>query len=320
MKLPPIPELLDRKISKTGQTRGADDVIYQNRVLRNSTVLIPFSTWRNGFTFPTSGSFENGYIVLVSPKEYFSTDDPVAFLKQFDLTLGTNSLVFYETREQWNNYNPEKMGWIPATQRQSPLGGEYVARVPGTTSKSKSERIARGFTSKNMKGAGIRVFEYASKETIHHCRLQLEALFWLTRDSTEAMLNSGMDVLSIELRKKSILEECRNLNLLDEKKLKKNRLINKQSNTICPLCLEELSGKDFLTRLEQAEGREVPDLTVTKVNLFHIEELRVGKYSHRPYNLGWGHHYCNVITRDIGIENTLSWLKEIIDRNEQHES
>ena len=42
-KLPKLPSLLDRKIYKTGQTRGADDdEIYQNRVGRNSTILIPF--------------------------------------------------------------------------------------------------------------------------------------------------------------------------------------------------------------------------------------------------------------------------------------
>lgn len=35
-KLPKLPELLERKISKTGQTRGADDdVIFQNRVSRS---------------------------------------------------------------------------------------------------------------------------------------------------------------------------------------------------------------------------------------------------------------------------------------------
>ena len=39
--LPRLPQLLGRKIYKTGQTRGADDdVIFQNRVGRNSTVLI----------------------------------------------------------------------------------------------------------------------------------------------------------------------------------------------------------------------------------------------------------------------------------------
>jgi hypothetical protein len=35
-RLPKLPQLLDRKIYKTGQTRGADDdEIYQNRVSRS---------------------------------------------------------------------------------------------------------------------------------------------------------------------------------------------------------------------------------------------------------------------------------------------
>ena len=41
--LPKLPQLLEQKLSKTGQTRGADDdVIFQNRVSRSNTVLIPF--------------------------------------------------------------------------------------------------------------------------------------------------------------------------------------------------------------------------------------------------------------------------------------
>ena len=41
-----LPKLIESKIYKTGQTRGADDdVIYQNRVNRNSTVLIPYSVY-----------------------------------------------------------------------------------------------------------------------------------------------------------------------------------------------------------------------------------------------------------------------------------
>ena len=44
-RLAKLPQLLDRKIYKTGQTRGADDdELYQNRVLRSSTVLIPYET------------------------------------------------------------------------------------------------------------------------------------------------------------------------------------------------------------------------------------------------------------------------------------
>jgi hypothetical protein len=83
------------------------------------------------------------------------------------------------------------------------------------------------------------------------------------------------------------------------------------------LCLKPLSANGFFDKVIQAEGREVPDLTVTELNLFHIKELRVGQYNHRPYNLGWGHHHCNVVTKDAGIMETLTWMAEVVDYNEK---
>ena len=61
---PKLPPLLERKLSKTGQTRGADDdVIFQNRVSRSNTVLIPFHQWQaNPELRDTSNQFECGYI------------------------------------------------------------------------------------------------------------------------------------------------------------------------------------------------------------------------------------------------------------------
>ncbi|MBO7411125.1 MAG: BstXI family restriction endonuclease, partial [Ottowia sp.] len=93
------------------------------------------------------------------------------------------------------------------------------------------------------------------------------------------------------------------------------RILNAAGHTICPLCLEELSSQGFFNRLAQAEGRETPDLTVTQLNLFHIRELRYGTLNHRPYNLGWGHHHCNVVVKDAGILHTLEWMRSVLDRN-----
>ena len=70
--------------------------------------------------------------------------------------------------------------------------------------------------------------------------------------------------------------------------------------------------------MKQAEGREVCDLTITQLNLFHIHELRMGEFNHKPYNLGWGHHHCNVVVKDAGIEQTLQWMKSVIKRNEEY--
>ena len=50
--------------------------------------------------------------------------------------------------------------------------------------------------------------------------------------------------------------------------------------------------------------------------MFHIQELRTGEFNHRPYNLGWGHHHCNVVVKDAGIQPTLDWMREVLKRND----
>lgn len=310
-RMPALPKLLERKIYKTGQTRGADDdEIYQNRVSRQSTVLIPYPSWP-----VCKGTYENGFIVLISPERYFATAEVEAELEAEGLELGKNLLVFYETREQWNSHNPEDEGWTPATQRIAPLGGQYVARVAGTTAADSGERINRGFTTTSMKGAGIRVYEYASAALTAQCRLQLEALFWMCGDSDAVAVASGMTAGDRDARRKEILQQCTDQGLLDLDRLKAARAVNSRGLSICPLCLEALSSKGFISRMEQAEGREVHDLTITQISLFHIKELRFGVLNHAPYNVAWGHHHCNVVVKDSGILETLKWLKEIIDRN-----
>lgn len=316
-RLPKLPQLLDRKIYKTGQTRGADDdVIYQNRVGRSSTVLIPYRCW-DLCARPQDGGdgYENGFIVLFSPSEYFGKPNITAELAAKGLALGTNALVFYETRGAWEAHNPDALKWKPANRRTNPLGGSYVARIPATTATKNGSRIIRGFDVTSSKGAGIRVYEYASSVTTAKCRLQLEALFWLCADSEKVAATNEMTLEDVATRKAAILTQCKESGLLDTARLTKARMLNSRGKTICPLCLEELSGQGFFNRMEQAEGREVTDLTVTQLNLFHITELRFGVLNHRPYNLGWGHHHCNVVVKDSGIIETLEWMRQVLNRN-----
>ena len=79
--------------------------------------------------------------------------------------------------------------------------------------------------------------------------------------------------------------------------------------------MRHISAIGFCRKIQQAEGRVVPDLTVTEVSLFHIRELRTGEFNHRPYNLGWGHHHCNVVVKDSGIEPTLDWMRRVLITN-----
>jgi hypothetical protein len=315
-RLPRLPQLLDRKIYKSGQTRGADnDEIFQNRVGRNSTVLIPHAFWP--VCRPeNNGPYENGYVVLVQPSWYFQQEDPTAALAAEGLAIGTNALVFYQRRSDWLEQPPANLGWTVATSRLPPLGGHYVARVAATTAADGGERINLGFTTTAQKGLGIRVYEYAPLETIRQTRVQLEALFWMSRDAIPVIAVHGMTLPDAEVRAEAALMAAEATGLLEMDALRANRMISRAGITVCPLCLEELSPIGFVSRLSQAEGREVHDLTVTEVSLFHIEELRVGQLLHRPYNLGWGHHHCNVVARDAGIAPTIEWMRGILERND----
>ena len=318
IKIPSLPKLLKGKFYKTGQTRGADDdVIFQNRVNRNNTVLIPYDNFNNCKVAPDGkGIFENGFIVLVNPKDYFEIKDFAKKMVEQGLKLGKNALLFYYSREQWNMYNPLKSNFKPATSRNNPLGGQYVARVPATTA-SDELKIQHGFTGTSMKGAGIRVYEYASINEIKLTQIQLEFIYWLCKDSKEVSINEGMSMEGILSRIDNVNKQAKELKLDDKKTLQKARIINLNNHTICPLCLEEISAKGFFSKVEQADGRSVSDLTVTQLNLFHIKELRTGQFNHRIYNLGWGHYHCNTVVKDSGIIETLVWMNEVIEQNKK---
>lgn len=317
--IPDLPQLLKDKIYKTGQTRGADDdEVYQNRVGRNGTVLIPFPQWEQcKVPSPAEPEYENGFIVLIAPALYFGDPDIAETLRAAGLELGRNALVFYERRIDWATHPPDRLGWEPGASRRPPLSGQYVARVAATTA-AEGAKINRGYNATTMKGAGIRVYEYASTKTIVECRLQLEALFWFCEDAEAVALTNGMTRGDVEMRRAWCFDECRARGLLDFDRLRAARTINREGKTICPLCLLELSGQGFFERVAQAEGRAVHDLTITQLNLFHVVELRYGVLNHRPYNLGWGHHHCNVVVKDTGIAETVEWMRSVIERNDAY--
>ncbi|MHB7575249.1 BstXI family restriction endonuclease [Klebsiella pneumoniae] len=317
-----LPHLLSRKIYKTGQTRGADDdVIYQNRVSRNSTVLIPFELiLSEGNRDVLRKDYDNGYIVLIPPDYLFGErrNETLSIMNDCELILGVNCLVFYSQRYQYVDYNPRDFG-LRSTQpmnRTGDLGGDYVCRISGTTSENMG-RISFGYNITTSKGTGIRVFEYADKEVIEKARIQLEAIYWLCHDSLDAAIEYGMPPEDAEERKRLALEAANQQGLLNEIDLISNRIIDVDKDTVCPLCLAKISAKGFFSKVEQQEFRRVHDLTITEINLFHINELRYGHFNHKPYNLGWGHHHCNVVVKDSGIENTLEWMHEVLVRNER---
>jgi hypothetical protein len=319
-RLEALPPLLTMKISKTGQTRGADtDEVFQNRVSRNSTVLIPHDQYEK-CSKPDDGSdcYGKGFIVLLDPAWYFGEPTADQQLASEGLTIGQNALLYFQRQAHWQAYGnlsrlPNGERLAPATSRLAPLGGTYVARVHATTNVDTS--IIEGYAKSSMRGAGIRVYEYASSSTIAKTKLQLEALVWLCVDSHKAVVEAGMSSEGAKRRAEAILAEAEAKGLLDRERLRQMRAINGDNQTICPLCRKLVEATGFMRRSKQAAGRETWDTKITPVNLFHIEELRPGSLLHRPYNLGWGDHHCNVVAADKGIPPTLDWMKEVIENN-----
>ncbi|TYD00709.1 BstXI family restriction endonuclease [Arthrobacter echini] len=319
-----LPPLLERKLYKTGQTRGASvREIYQNRVSRNSTVLIPHAFWEQcKAPYGPGQTYENGFIVLVEPSWYFTATDPDELLNQQGLRLGTNALLLFLKRSDLVRFAPAIDSTLPngmtftaATSRIAPLGGVLFSRIHSTTALSNGRAVVHGFDETSIRGAGIRVYEYASSEMIGAARLQLECLIWMSHDSVKVMSSEGMTEAGATHRRNVQLANAVAAGLLDLSRLREARMIDDNGNTICPLCLDKISAAGFLKREEQAEGRAVYDLTVTELSLFHIDELRIGKLQHRPYNLSWGHHFCNIVVKDAGIIPTLEWMKRVVDNN-----
>lgn len=313
-RLPKLPPLLQSKIYKTGQTRSSnDDVIFQNRANRNGTVLIPFESI-NLFDLSvlTSYKFESGFIVVMSPEDYYKNPEALATMKAKKLKLGVNTILLYETRAQWNEFNPYKNKLSVAEKRTSPIDGHFVARILSSTSKDE-EKIILGFNTSSCKGAGIRVAEYASLLTIKSCHLQLEYLFWLCYDSREVAIGAGMTESEIENRVAAITTACNNQKLANTDRLYKTRIINNASNTICPLCLKKLSAAAFLINFfDPSEKSSDVDKEISQINLFYINQLKTGEFNHTPYNLAWGHQNCNMICKETGVIETIKWMKEVV--------
>lgn len=311
-RLPKLPPLLQSKIYKTGQTRSAnDDVIFQNRANRNGTVLIPMESIRLfDISIFTTNKFESGFIVVINPEEYYTNPDIALLMRARKLKLGINAILLYETRAQWNEFNPYRNKLKVAEKRTSPIDGHFVARIPSTS--RNEEKIVLGFNTSSCKGAGIRVSEYASLLTIKSSHLQLEYLFWLCHNSKEIALGAGMTDSEVENRIAAITTACNNQKLSNIDRLYKARIIDSAKNTICPLCLKKLSAETFLINFFESTEKSDINKEISPINLFYINQLKTGEFNHVPYNLAWGHQNCNMICKETGVIETIKWMKEVV--------
>jgi hypothetical protein len=300
-RLDGLPTEIKKKINKTKQTRGAqpyERVAYQNRVNRNGIAVVPYQ-FRDRLH---PEGFENGYRVMVRPRDYFAEDGSVR--DDFDSTvvIGDRAFIYYDNRAEWLRH-PPRDDWEPCPNRTG--AGHYLARVPGTTAAAGGEEVVLG------EPQGIRFFEYASTTEIEQIVAQLAWLAWHTEGIEEATADTPSDELMTYLNERGLANVERLIELgaivIDAE--------TGEPATICPLCLERIKASNLMSRVVQAEGREVVDLTITEANLFHLRDLRPGEYNHQTYGLAWGHHHCNAVARDHGIVRTLEWMEGVLRRH-----
>lgn len=304
-----LPGDVVEKIRKTGYTRGAnmDRTPYQNRVKRHNRTVVPFD-FRDK---RPKGGYQDGLTIMVRPKEYFDPDSGER-RDDFpnDVVIGDNAFIYYEYREDWENYPPEDYDWRPCSYLDSDGNstsdlrgevshtGDYIARIPARAS---DEKIIEG------KVQGIRFFEYATTRTVEETSFQLAYLAWKTE---------GMEELAGREIPEHLVAILQENDLASTDRLEKIDAIE-NGTTICPLCREPVKSMSLVDRVSQTEGRESSANRITKANLFHVDELRPGEFNHKPYNLAWGHHHCNMVVGDDGVEGTLDWIEEVLQNNDR---
>lgn len=291
-----LPSAVKDKINKTKQTRGAqpyERVPYQNRVNRNSIAVVPYA-FRNRLH---PDGFESGYRILVRPSDYFHAAGVPREDFDSSVRIGDDAFVYYDNRREWISLPPDPT-WVPCEDRSG--DGHYIARVPATVA-AEGAAVVEGVPQ------GIRFFEYASSEEIRDTVAQLAWLAWNT---------DGIDNVSAG-PPQTLIDYLDERQLRDAKRLVAIGAVEPEPHhrAICPLCLQVITLSGLMSRVVQAEGREVVDLTTTEVNLFHLRDLRPGEYNHVAYGLAWGHHHCNAAARDHGIEYTLDWMESVLRRH-----
>lgn len=243
---------------------------------------------------------------MVRPQEYFAADGSKRTDFDDSVRLGESAFVYYDNRRDWRQHPPPDE-WMVCEDRSG--RGHYLARVPATTATNAEEarEVVLGAPQ------GIRFFEYAPPDAVDNTVAQLAWLAWHTVGIELVRTFEGDGPPS------RLTEFLQSRGLANEEEFLRlgavTRLDSGALRAICPLCRCEIEASGLMSRIEQMEGREVVDLTVTEINLFHLQELRPGEYNHRPYNLAWGHHHCNAVARDIGVTATVEWMVEVLRRH-----
>lgn len=280
------------KVNKAGYAtpRGGAKGGYQNHVVRNNKVIIPFEHLNQ----VDLSHYEDGYTIRLFPDQYFDSQGGVRsdFSQPGAPVVGSDAFVLYRSHESLKKFPPPsdwEVRWLsrdgnPVKERGKLVHdeGEYILRLSneGGTRKNRFEGPPQGIFAP----------EYAPAQTNYEAQALLAWLIIHARSSPYTT--------SQALHLKAILEYC---GLLGERLEYSG--ITRNGLSICPLCLriidyEELHKPvDFhqvdglLNAAAQIEGAT----RSTKANLFHLEPLVYESMNHRAVTVAWGHAICNTL-------------------------
>ncbi len=347
-----------KKLTKTREARQGDP-LYKRRNSRTSRVLIQYEMFKNLETDHLN-KYKKGYVVVLTPKEYFESKDTPKTDLDSRIELGKNAIVYYQLDdEDWDNL-PIQNDWIQVVEKSSAKGdwsGHFAVNITNATPKKKSFIVRKDETKdhnsfkwmkrkvKNLKrrvdnglggkGLGNYDFDYCDEDTLEKTLFQLAYYFWNMKGINDVLVkeydngigfgqNGQIDKNNMTKPKfKTWLKESKEAvekyvqkhNLDDKKKLEESRIF-RNGKVVCPLCLQPMKAEDLTSVIEQDLGRTSAGQTITSIVLMHINPLRPGEFNHRPFNLGWGHKWCNTIQENLQIDETLSELAKILKSND----
>ena len=349
---------LVKKLTKTKDGRQGD-LLYNRRNSRGSRVLIQYEMFKK-LEEDHLNKYERGYVVVLTPKEYFESKNTPKTDLDPRIELGKNAIVYYQLDdEDWNNL-PIHKDWMQVVEKSSAKDdwtGHFAVNITNANETKKSFIVRKeedkdhksfSWMNKKMKKVNRRVekglggkglgnydFDYCDEDTLEKTLFQLAYYFW-KMDGIDDFLNDeynagkgfgstgqkNKDNLTktefkdwLKKSKKKVEEYVKKHNLNDEKKLEKSRIF-RDGKVVCPLCLQPMKAKDLTSVIEQDLGRSSAGQTITSIVLLHIDPLRPGKFNHRPFNLGWGHKWCNTIQENLQVDETLIQLAEILKSND----
>lgn len=279
------------KIGKAGfaTPRGGSKNAYQNHVVRNNRVIIPFEK----LDTETLPIYRDGYVIRLYPEQYFETTNTpkdIFLQPEAPIKVGQNAFVLYRTWDSFNNL-PPLAGW---EIRGLELNGEHLEeRINGVidTGHYILRLSTHGNNAKRYEGPpqGIFATEYADEETNYLSKCVLAFLIINTLNSPYTQ-NQATHL-------KEILVD---VNLLNYEAFERNGSMRRH-HTSCPLCQKIIKYRELhdTVNFEESEalanaGNQVAGSTrSTIVNLFHLKPLIYHSLTHLPSNLGWGHAICN---------------------------